>query len=126
MKKIHPLIIVLCVLLVIASLFVFAFVYAEHYAKEEICRVDSPSGEYTYVLTQIGSPGWPFGPVKAQIKVLNSKGRTVDKSTFWVNNDGGGLSATQIKDVRWNDASVEIDLKGADDAEPTTYTYELD
>lgn len=109
------------VLLALIVIAISTFVYFERFHKTEIYRESSPDGLHTFVLCQVGSPGWPFGPVKAEIRVLNAKGRTVAKEAFWVNNDGGSLYEFNIKAIRWYEAKLELDLKGADDPTPTTY-----
>lgn len=53
-------------------------IYADQFQKTKIYSESCPNNEYTFILYQVGSPAWPFGPVKAQIKVINSNGKTVD------------------------------------------------
>ena len=48
------------------------------YEDIKIYRESSPNNEYVFALYQVGLPKWPFDPVKAQIKVVNSSGKTVD------------------------------------------------
>ena len=112
------------VLLALIVIAISTFVYFERFHKTEIYRENSPDGLHTFVLCQVGSPGWPFGPVKAEIRVLNAKGRTVDKETFVVNNDGKQLCVWNILTVRWNESKLEIELIGDDDSKPTTYVFD--
>ena len=97
-------------------------VYKEGFKKKEIYRESSPDGAYTVVFYQVGQPGWPFGPVKAQIKLCNKRGRTIDKLTLSINNDGGQLFKSNIRLLQWRDSVVELHIKGADDDVATAYT----
>lgn len=87
----------------------------------EICRESSPDGEYEVVLYQVGSTGWFFSPASARLKVLDGKGRTVAKIEFQINNDGTGVEKKNIQGIRWYDDRVEVDIRGWDDSDPTTY-----
>ncbi len=95
--------------------FASAFIYSEEYKKTEVYREQSPNGEFEFVLYQVGSPGWPFGPVKAQVKLLNAKGEMVDKTeNFWVDTDGSALREYYIKDVLWQDKELKVVFSGED------------
>ena len=87
----------------------------------EICRESSPDGEHKVVLYQVGSTGWFFSPASARLKVLDGKGRTVAKIEFQINNDGGNVEKENIEGIRWYDDRVEVDIRGWDDSDPTTY-----
>jgi len=86
----------------------------------EICRESSPDGEYEVVLYQVGST-FLFSPAKARLKVLDGKGRTLAKIELQVNNDGGNVEKENIEGIRWYDDRVEVDIRGWDDSDPTTY-----
>ncbi len=115
------LLIVLCV-----TFFVAAFIYGDRFQKTEIYTEVSPDGAYTFVLNQIGQPGFPFGPVKAEIKVCDAKGKTLDKCTFYLNNDGTSIWVGQIKEIRWYDTGVEMRIHGADDYEDSIYSLSFE
>ena len=102
---------------------VVAFVYEENFKKTEIYKEQSPNNEYEFVLYQVGAPAWPYGPVKAEIEVLDSEGDTLDKESILIYNDGGPLSERNVDDVRWNDNSVEFFCVAEVSA---TYMMELD
>ena len=89
--------------------------------ESEVCKVRCPGETYEVALYQTGSPGWPFGPVAARVKVLDENGRTMAKLDISVNNDGGSMYAGNIEEVRWFDGKIEVDIRGADDRDPTTY-----
>ena len=78
-----------------------------------------------FILDQVGEPGWPFGLVKAQIRVCDTGEKTIDSFTFSVNNDGGSLHETNIEEIRWYDSKLELDLRGADDEAATIYVLNL-
>lgn len=99
---------VIIAIVTIITTFVFAFVYEENFKKTEVYREQSPNKEYEFVLYQVGAPAWPFGPVKAEIRVLDPDGKTIDKESIVVYNDGGTLSEYNVDDVRWNYNSVEF------------------
>ena len=121
-KIIKAVSILLAVILFCAIVFsFFMIIYANDYAKHEIYREDSSDGEYVFVLYQVGSPKWPFGPVKAHIRVYNQSDKIIDRKEFWVNNDGTRLTEFNIKEIRWYDTEIEVDIKGYDDKFSTTY-----
>ena len=107
---------VILAVVIAATLFVGAFIagliYEEHFKKVEIYREPSPSNEYVFVLYQVGAPEWPFGPVKAEVRVLDSKGKTLDKESVLVYTDGACLTYHYISTVLWEEDSFEIDFNG--------------
>lgn len=127
MRKWKSFIIILIVAVLVTILsFVALVVYERAFEKTEIYRENSPDNEFVFILYEVGEPIGSFGPVDAQIKVLNSKGKTVDKEVFSVNNDGGHLLEINIEEIRWYDTKLELDLRGADDALSTTYVLEFE
>ena len=72
-------------------LYVSLFIYDDQFAKREVYRQTSPNGDFDFVLYQVGQPEWPFGDVKAQISVLNSQGKTIDKESIVIHTDGGAV-----------------------------------
>lgn len=124
MKKLKVVIIALIVIILVAIFsFVSLLIYAEHLEKREIYRENSPNSEYEFILYQVGSPSWPFGPVKAQIKVVNSNGKTVDKESILIYNDGAPVYEYNVQEIRWYDTKLEFDCSGEISA---TYVLEFE
>lgn len=124
MKIIKRIVIALVVIIFVAIIsFVSAFIYEDQFKKIEIYRESSPDNEYEFVLYQIGSPSWPFGPVKAEIKVINSPGKTVDKESILIYNDGGPVYEHNVQEIRWYDTKLEFDCSGEISA---TYVLEFE
>ena len=71
--------------------------------KEEVYRESSPDNAYTLVVCQVGDPGWPYGPVKAKVRVQSAKGKTVDKESVLVYTDGTRLTKHHIEEVDWSE-----------------------
>ncbi len=111
------------IIFIVILLFVAAFIYEDQFHKTEIYRESSPNNKYVFILYQVGSPEWPFGPVKAQIKVVNSKGKTVDKESISIHNDGAGLYEYNVQEIRWYDTKLEFDCSGEISA---TYVLEFE
>lgn len=124
--KIFKRILISIILLILISvvLFVSLFIYEDQFAKREVYRESSPNGEFVFVLYQVGQPGWPFGPVKAQIKILNSEGKTIDKEAIVIHTDGGQLNEFYIDEVCWSDNTIEVVCSGEDGT--ASYVLELD
>lgn len=81
--------------------------------RPEVYRGSSSDNEYVLVIKQIGSPGWPYGPVKAQIKVLNANEKKLDKETVLVYTDGTDLwPEYHVGEIRWGENTLEIDFNG--------------
>lgn len=115
MKIIKKILASLLILLFTAVLITAALViYEEQFRKEEVYRQSSPDGKYVFVLSQVGSPGWPFGPVKAQIEVRSPKGKRMDRESIVVHTDGGRLSRYNIEKIRWYDTFLEVVCRGED------------
>lgn len=98
------------------------FVYLQEFHSTEIyCEYALDNG-YCVTVYQIGSPQWSFGPVTTKIVLRDADGKTVDKCTFELNNDGGSVNVINIADIRWKNFGVEVDMHGADDKGVTTYS----
>ena len=124
MKHIQTILASVLILLFAAVLIVVSLViYEELFRKEEVYRQSSPDGEYVFVLSQVGSPGWPFGPVKAQIEVRSFKGKRMDRESIVVHTDGGQLSQYNIETIRWHDTFLEVVCCGEDGA--TAYVLDF-
>ncbi|MBQ6851484.1 MAG: hypothetical protein IJO04_00410 [Oscillospiraceae bacterium] len=127
MKKLKVVIIALIVIILVAIFsFVSLLIYAEHFEKREIYRENSPDSEYEFILYQVGSPSWPFGPVRAQIKVVNSNGKTVDEESISIHNDGAGLYEYNIKKIHWYDTRLELECTGTTEHSTATYILEFE
>lgn len=111
--------------LILPILGVGLFVYAEFFEVTPVCSEVSPDQHYTVYLDEIGSPQWPFGPVKARLTVKDPGGKVIDRCTFWLNNDGGCVYDFNLKATLWYPDRVEIVMHGADDRENTVYTLWL-
>ena len=124
--KIFERILISIILLILISvvLFVSLFIYEDQFAKREVYRESSPNGEFVFGHYQVGQPGWPFGPVKAQIKILNSEGKTIDKEAIVIHTDGGQLNEFYIDEVCWSDNTIEVVCSGEDGT--ASYVLELD
>ena len=116
--------ILISLVLISIILFVSVFIYEDQFAKREVYRESSPNGEFVLVLYQVGQPGWPFGPVKAQIKILNSEGKTIDKEAIVIHTDGAQLNEFYIDEVCWSDNTIEVVCSGEDGT--ASYVLELD
>ncbi|MBQ8433034.1 MAG: hypothetical protein IJX28_09145 [Clostridia bacterium] len=113
MKKLKIVLLSLLATILAAILFFVAvFIYTDQFKKEEIYRGTDPDSEYVFVLYQVGAPGWPFGPVKAEVRVLNAMGNTVDKESVLVYTDGARLTESYIGEINWGEKTLEIDFLG--------------
>lgn len=124
--KIYKRILISIVLLVSISiiLFVSLFIYEDQFAKSEVYRESSPNGDFIFVLYQVGQPGWPFGPVKAEIRVLNAKGKTIDKESIVIHTDGAQLNEVYIDEICWSENMIEVVCSGEDGT--ASYVLELE
>lgn len=104
--------------------FVMIFIYEDQYKKKEVYRESNPDGDLVFVLYQVGQPEWPFGPVKAQVCVLDSKGKTVDKEAIVIHTDGAQLNEFYLDEVTWSENVVEVVCSGEDGTK--TYVLELE
>ena len=112
--------VVFAVIMVLASV----FIYEDQFKKREVYRVENPDNGFAFVLYQVGSPGWPFGPVKAEIRVVNSNGKTLDKEAIVIHTDGAQLSKYYIDGLRWYDTMLEVVCSGEDGT--ATYVLEFE
>lgn len=90
---------------------------------EHITSKTSPDGLYTVSLYQIGAPEWPFGPVKAKLVLMDSKGKELDEERFSLLNDGTGVYEGNLVEIAWLEDRAEILMDEADTTQ--TYTYVL-
>ena len=127
MKKLKVAIYGLIVIILVAIFsFVSLLIYAEYFEKREVYREMSPNNEFEFVLYQVGSPEWPFGPVKAQIKVVDTGGKLINKETISIHNDGAGVSEFNIKEICWYDTKLELQCTGTTEHSIATYILEFE
>ena len=82
----------------------------------EIATYHSPDGEHSLVFEQMGDPGWPFGPTDVRLTLKNYDGKTIERVSTQVFNDGGNASERNIVSISWNDDAVIVVL-GASEME---------
>lgn len=87
-----------------------------------IASQNSPDRKYTVYLYQVGSPQWSFGSVKAKLILKDSNGKTIDEEAFSLANDGAGVFASNIKEIIWSEAQVEIIMGECDTTRQFMYS----
>lgn len=119
MKKI--ILISLAVIVIVGLVFGAGIVYDSEIKRTEVLRQQSPNEEYELVVYQVGAPKWSFGPVKAQLKLIDKKEKNVDKTeVFSVNNDGASLTEYSIDEVFWHKEQVTVTI--SDEQGTQSYT----
>ena len=83
-----------------------------------ITSQNSPDGNYTVCLYQVGSPQWSFGSVNAKLVLKDTKGNVIDEENFGLGNDGAGVHTGNLKSITWMENEVEILM---DDEGPEEY-----
>jgi len=74
---------------------------------EIVSKLDE-SGIYQIKVMQIGSPEFPFGPVRCEVRLLQS-GRTINSSVMQLKNDGKNLMEENFEiTFRENDCSIMV------------------
>ncbi len=113
---------------VLAVILSFAAVYAYFhlFLKTEVYRETSPDYEHEFIFYQVGEPDWPFGPVKAQIVVVDAAGETVDRESIIVHTDGAALSEYCIREFEWSDTTLTIECTGEEEGTTRKYTLVLE
>lgn len=101
--------------------FVAIYIYEDQFMKREIYQENSPGGNYTVLLYQVGSPQWSFGSVKAKLILENANGRKIDEETFTLANDGAGVFEHNVEKITWKENQVEIIMSEADTTKQFTY-----
>ena len=103
---------------VILSLFMIctfsACLLEENNEEILITSQNSPDGNYSVCLYQVGSPQWSFGSVGAKLVLKKSNGEIVDEKAFSLANDGAGVYEGNLKSITWLENEVEI-LMDADE-----------
>ena len=80
----------------------------------EIETYNSPDGEYSLVFEQMGDPAWPFGPADVRLTLKNHNGKTIERVSTQVFNDGGSASEYNIASISWNDNEVIVVLRACE------------
>ena len=127
MKIFKRIVVTIIIIILVAIIsFVAIFIYEDQFKKREVYRENSPYNGYEFVVYQVGSPSWPFGPVKAEIKVINSAGKTIDKESISIHNDGAGIYKHNIKNIVWHDTKLEVECTGTTEHSTAIYTLEFE
>lgn len=86
-----------------------------------ITSQNSPDGDYTIYLYQVGSPQWPFGSVNAKLVLEDNNGKKIDEEKFALANDGAGVFEGNIKEITWLENQVQIIMGEADTIQQYTF-----
>ena len=92
--------------------------------KEEeilITSQNSPDGNYSIVLYQVGSPQGSFGSVNAKLVLIDNNGKKIDEENFGLANDGAGVYEGNIKAITWLENNVEIIIGESDTTNQFTF-----
>ena len=111
--------------IIVVSLFVLnisSCVYREEFKKIPLYWENSPDSAYTFIYYQVGRQEWAYQKVKAQIRVCDAKGKTLDKVNITVLQDGGRASKYDVKSIHWYDTKLACEIRGSDESVATTYT----
>ncbi len=96
-------VVVIAAILLTAALLLAGFLLLY---PEEVFQVPSPNGDYVLHFYQIGSPGFPLGPVTVLAAVTDSRGYVSDATVFRLQTDGASLSIHNFSDAQWSKDSV--------------------
>ena len=109
------------IMIALCMIFTFSACSSEE-DKEEILITsqNSPDGNYSVYLYQVGSPQWSFGSVGAKLVLKKSNGEIVDEKAFSLANDGAGVYEGNLKSITWLENEVKI-LMDADEAPEEYY-----
>ena len=109
------------IMIALCMIFIFSPCSSEE-DKEEILITsqNSPDGNYSVCLYQVGSPQWSFGSVGAKLILKNSNDKVVDEKEFSLANDGAGVYEGNLKSITWLENEVKI-LIDADEAPEEYY-----
>lgn len=98
----------------LAVFMIFAFSACSFEEEILITSQNSPDGNYSVYLYQVGSPQWSFGSVGAKLVLKNSNDKVLDEKEFSLANDGAGVYEGNLKSITWMENKVEI-LMDADE-----------
>ena len=105
----------IAIVLVVCLIFTFSACSSENDMEEIlITSHNSPDGNFTIYLYQVGSPQWSFGSVGAKLVLKNSNGKILDEKEFSLANDGAGVYEGNLKSITWLENEVEV-LMDADE-----------
>ena len=109
------------IMIALCMIFTFSACSSEE-DKEEILITshNSPDGNYSVYLYQVGSPQWSFGSVGAKLILKNLNDKVVDEKEFSLANDGAGVYEGNLKSITWLENEVKI-LIDADEAPEEYY-----
>ena len=121
--KIFKRILIAFIVIILVSIisFVAIFIYEDQFKKREIYQENSPDGNYTIVLCQVGSPQWSFGSVKAKLVLEDANGKKIDEEDFGLANDGAGVFEGNVKEITWMENQVKIIMGESDTTRQFTY-----
>ncbi len=110
---------------VFAILMIFTFVACssnenENNEEKFITSQNSPDGNYTVFLYQVGIPKWSFGSVNAKLILEDNTGKKIDEVNFELANDGAGVHVKNLTSITWTENNVEV-LIDADEAPEECY-----
>ena len=81
---------------------------------KEIATYDSPDGEYLLVFEQMGDPEWPFGPTDVRLTLKDHTGKTIERVSTQLNDDGANASEHNIASISWEDDAVIVILRASE------------
>ena len=109
------------IMIALSMIFTFSACSSEEDEEEIlITSQNSPDGNYSVYLYQVGSPQWSFGSVGAKLILKNSNDKVVDEKEFSLANDGAGVYVGNLKSITWLGNEVKI-LIDADEAPEEYY-----
>ena len=116
----------MAIVLVVCLIFTFSACSSENDMEEIlITSQNSPDGDYSVCLYQVGSPQWSFGSVGAKLVLKNSNGKILDEKEFSLANDGAGVYEGNLKSITWLENEVEV-LMDADEWPEEYYVLNYD
>lgn len=81
---------------------------------KEIATYNSPDGEYSLVVEQMGDPGWPFGPADVRLTLKNSNGKIIERVSTQIFDDGANAGERNIASISWNDDRLVVVLRASE------------
>ena len=115
--KIALIILLIVVVLIIGSWLLIGALWTGAFnfmLPNEIAAYNSPDGAHSLLFEQMGDPAWPFGPTDVRLTLKDHNGKTIERVSTQVYNDGGCASEWNIKSISWNNDAVVVILRGAE------------
>lgn len=81
---------------------------------KEIVTYNSPDGEYSLVIEQMGDPQWPFGATDVRLTLKDNNGKIIERLSTQLNNDGANASEHNIASISWKSDSVIVILRASE------------